>query len=222
MNIRLARLCAVVLTIVGLGGITAMAQNRVANQPSATSKPIAINQTLGFGADKRLVFTYTQQFACVVEPFDDRNYIGHPAAVDPFQFNHPQCQIGAPSKIDPVGKLVAQTDKLYVLVPFFETNPREPAFNPVVGRQVKKLFGFVPDAFKINPGVPVQCPEPGTPISRRDGAPGTCTMHPTQVDLGPVLAALHLIPPRTILNLPLVNHDHILDNRQINQAAEWW
>jgi len=47
-------------------------------------------------------------------------------------------------------------------------------------------------------------------------------MHPTQVDLGPVLAALHLIPPRTILNLPLVNHDHILDNSQINQVAEWW
>jgi hypothetical protein len=200
-------------------GSATVTDTRGANRPS---KPLAINQTRGFGADRILTFTYTQQFDCVVQPFDDRNYIGRPAAVDPFQFNQPQCQIGAPSTIDPAGLPVARTDKLFVLVPFFETDPKAPAFSSTVARQVKKLFGFVPDAFKINPGVAVQCPEPGPPISQRDGQPGTCTMHPTQVDLGPVLTALHKLPPKTILNLPLVNHDHILDNAQVNQSAEWW
>ena len=44
------------------------------------------------------------------------------------------------------------------------------------------LAGFVPDAFDPTPGVPVQCPEPGGPLSQQKGAFGTCTMHPTHID----------------------------------------
>ena len=184
---------------------------------------LAINQTQGFGADDLLKFTYQIQFDCVDQAFDDRNYNGVPAAEDPAEFYAPPtCQIGAPSTLSPAGISSQQTDKLFVLVPFFETNPKEPAFSETLGAQLKQLFGFVPDAFKVHPGVAVQCPEPGAPITPFEGKPGTCTMHPLQQDLGPMLAALHLIPPKTILNVPLVNHSHLLDNSQINQAAEWW
>jgi|SRR5580704_4641042 hypothetical protein len=184
---------------------------------------LKINQTQGYGANQLLTFTYTEQFDCVVQPFDDRNFNGKVAAEDPREFsNRPECQVGAPSKIDPTGINVSQTDKLYVIVPFFETDPSQPAFNPKLGAALKSLLGFVPDAFKSRPGVAVQCPEPGPPATSRKGGPGTCTMHPTNIDLGPALTALGLIPANTNLYVPLVNHSHILPNSTINQAAEWW
>lgn len=173
------------------------------------------NQTLGFGAGRLLTFTYQQQFDCVIQPNDDRNYSGKIAALDPSQFASPECQVGAPSTIDPTGGPVAKTDPLYVIVPFFETNKKQPAFTPALGKALKKLFGFVPDAFKPVPGVPVQCPAP-------KDMPGTCTMHPLQTDLGPVLTALKLLPPKTELYVPLVEHSHVLPNKTINQSPEWW
>lgn len=191
-------------------------------QAATTPTGLAVNQTQGFGSDKILAFTYTQQFACVVEPFDDRDYGNHFAAVYPAQFSHPQCQIGAPSKIDPTGAKAFTTDKLYVIVPFFETDPTQPAFTPQLGKTLQSVFGMVPDAFKLHPGVAVQCPEPGYPLTQHKGSPGTCTMHPTGLDLGPVLAALGKIPPKQVVNLPLVNHSHILAAADINVPAEWW
>jgi hypothetical protein len=173
------------------------------------------NQTIGFGADQRLVFTYQQQFDCVVQPNDDRNFSGKPADLDPQQFASPECQIDAPSTIDPTGLSVKQTDPLYILVPFFETNKKTPAFTKTLGAALKKLFGFVPDAFKPSPGVPVQCPAP-------KDKPATCTMHPLQTDLGPLLTALGLLPKDTNLYVPLVNHDHLLTDKTINQGQEWW
>jgi hypothetical protein len=181
-------------------------------QPDAKLKS---NQTLGFGADRVLNFTYQQQFECVVQPGDDRNYSGVIAALSPAQFNFPQCQVGAPSTIDPAGRPIAKTDKIWVLVPFFETDPKQPAFSAALGKTLKKLFGMVPDGFKIHPGEYVQCPDPGLP-------PGSCTMHPVQTDLGPVLSALKLVPPKTVVNLPLVNHSHVVANNAIVTQPEWW
>lgn len=173
------------------------------------------NQTLGFGDAKELVFTYQQQFDCVVQPKDDRNFSGMPADLDPSQFAAPECQVGAPSTIDPTGHHVRKTDPLYVLLPFFETDKKQPAFSKALGKELKKLFGFVPDAFKPVPGVPVQCPAP-------KDMPATCTMHPLETDLGPFLTALGLLPSSTNLYVPLPNHDHVLPNNTINQGREWW
>src|SRR5581483_8640293 len=118
------------------------------------------NETLGFGADRLLVFRYKQQFDCVVGPESDLNSIGKPADLAPAQFASPECAIGFESKLAPSGKPFAQTDSLYILVPFFATNKNAPAFTKPLGKALKKLFGFVPDAFKIKPGVAVQCPAP--------------------------------------------------------------
>jgi hypothetical protein len=226
MRAAYLRICAGVAAAAFAAVAPAFAQVRVpANHPAvppltfpAAARPdakLANNQTLGFGADRLLNFTYQQQFDCVVQPNDDRNYSGVVAALSPAQFNFPQCQVGAPSAIDPTGASIARTDKLWVLVPFFETDPKQPAFTPALGRALKKLFGMVPDAFKIHPGEFVQCPDPGN-------APGSCTMHPIQTDLGPVLAALKLVPPKTVLNVPLVNHSHLVADNAIVTRPEWW
>lgn len=173
------------------------------------------NETLGFGADRLLLFRYKQQFDCVVGPESDLNSIGKPADLAPAQFASPECAIGFESKLAPSGKPLEQTDSLYILVPFFETNKNTPAFTKPLGKALKKLFGFVPDAFKLKPGVAVQCPAP-------QDKPGTCTMHPLQINLGPLLAQLNLLPKGTNLYVPLVNHSHLLPNNTISQAREWW
>jgi hypothetical protein len=224
MRVAPIRVVTGVMAALFLTATTAFAQVR-ANHPAApfgttpqSAQPDARlknNQTLGFGDDHVLNFTYQQQFDCVVQPGDDRNYTGTIAALSPTQFNFPQCQVGAPSTIDPTGGPIAKTDKLWVLVPFFETDPKQPAFSAALGKTLKKLFGIVPDAFKIHPGEYVQCPDPGLP-------PGSCTMHPVQTDLGPVLSALKLVPPKTVVNVPLVNHSHLVSNNTIVTPPEWW
>lgn len=189
-------------------------------QPGATgldpmAAGLAANQTFGFGADKLLAFRYHQQFDCVVDPHSDLNSIGKQADLAPGQFKSPECAIGFSSNIAPSGKTTAATDPLYILVPFFETNKKKGAFTKELGAALEKLFGFVPDAFKPDPGVAVQCPAPAD-------KPGTCTMHPLQINLGPLVVSLGLLPKGTNLYVPLVNHDHLLNNSTINQKPEWW
>jgi hypothetical protein len=179
------------------------------------STKLKANQTLGFGADRLLLFDYQQQFDCVVGPFTDLNSIGKPADQAPQQFASPECAIGFGSKLSPSGKPIGQTDPLYILVPFFETDKKSPAFTPALGKALKKLFGFVPDAFKPDPGVAVQCPTP-------KDKPTTCTMHPLQTNLGPLVVSLGLLPKGSNLYVPLVNHDHLLADSDISQAREWW
>ena len=72
--------------------------------------------------------------------------------------------------------------------------------------------------------MPVQCPEPGPPLSKLKGAFGTCTMHTSKVDLGPVLNQLGLVPknggrlPKVVVPTP--NHDHIIDGTNFGKI--WW
>ncbi len=186
----------------------------------AQEHTIQANQTEGFAGGRELVFTYTQQFFCTDEPFDDLNHDGKIAAVEPSEFQRGICTIGAQPKIDPTGQPVAKTDKLWVIVPFFETDPSQPAFTPELGATLKKLFGFVPDGFKRKPGVPVQCPEPGGLETAHKGMPGTCTMHTSRIDLGPLLSALGKVPANTNVFTPTVNHSHIISVS--HYGAEWW
>jgi hypothetical protein len=186
-------------------------------------QPVAVNQTEGFGAGQLLVFTYLQNFACIHEPFDDLDHNGQVAAVDPHEFQRPICTVGHQSTIGPTGDSIDKVEKLWVIVPFFETNGHEPAFSEDLGEFLKRTFGFIPDAFKRHPGVPVQCPEPGPPETTHKGRPGTCTMHTTQLDLGPALAKGGLVPANTLVIVPTLNHSHIIDDDDVHtQGAIWW
>jgi hypothetical protein len=155
---------------------------------AAASAQIKANQTDGFGKDQLLTFTYGQNFSCIHQPFDDLDNNGIVAASDPAEFQRPRCTIGHQPTIGPTGDPIDHVETLFVITPFFETNVNEPAFTPELGAALKSLFGFVPDSFKIHPGVDVQCPEPGLPLTDQKGAPGTCTMHTSVIDLGPLLS----------------------------------
>jgi hypothetical protein len=184
-------------------------------------RPIAINQTDGYGDGAVTVFTYDQNYQCVHGPFDDRDYDGKAAAEDPDEFQRPLCQVGSDGAVmlDPSGDLAADTEPVYVIVPFFDADGDGEAAGGLAPT-LQSLFGVVPDAFDPTPGVPVQCPEPGPGLSQHEGEFGTCSMHPNQIDLGSVLNDLGLIPDDTVLNVPLVNHSHVIDGK--NFGSIWW
>jgi hypothetical protein len=201
-----------------------------ATSSAQTLKP---NQTLGFGADELLTFTYTQSFACVDQPTDDLNYNGISAAKDPGEQQTPICQTSFNPSINPpgqVGNPLVTTEPIYVLVPLFSVdNDQNPAdaisCNNVVtgtlcgsalGSELITLFGAVPEAYKAKPLVYTQCPEPGS-------APGTCTMHASRLDLSKTLAALGYTGPAAAnIFLPTPNHSHVLINQDVNFPAVWW
>ena len=182
---------------------------------------LGVNQTEGFGKDQLLTFTYAQNFSCVTGPFDDLDHNGKVAAEDPDEFQTPHCVVALNPANTPPGVPIQNVQKMWVIAPFFETNPAEPAFTPELGAALKSLFGFVPDAFKIHPGVAVQCPEPGPPVTTHTGMPGTCTMHASHIDLGPALANLGKVAPGTQVIVPTLNHSHVID-QALHTSPIWW
>src|SRR5208282_2257340 len=87
-----------------------------------TLKP---NQTLGYGSNQLITFTYTQSFDCVDQPADDLNFTGISAASDPAEFQIPICQAGIQPTQDPAGLGFGKndpTEPLYVLVPMFSVD----------------------------------------------------------------------------------------------------
>jgi len=188
-----------------------------ASAGSDPQRPIAVNQTDGYGQGTVGAFTYFQNYACVHQPFDDLDGDGAVAAEDPDEFDTPRCVVGTQPSIDPAGKPARKTEPLFVLVPFFDAD-NDGAAAGGLAQPLKDRFGMVPDAFDPTPGVPVQCPEPGQPLTQHKGAFGTCTLHPTTLDLDPVLKSLGIAPVGG--KLPLVNHSHLI--RKINFKAVWW
>jgi hypothetical protein len=192
------------------------------------------NQTAGYGEGKVLTFTYTQNFDCVEQPNNDLNFNGIKAASDPSETQTPICQAGDAPTINPPGAPgfgKATTDPIYVLVPMFSVNNDQNANDaisctgvvagtlcgPALGAELVKLFGAVPEAFKTTPLIYTQCPDNGA-------RPGTCTMHASQVDLAPVLAALGYIPnpPTGNVFVPTPNHSHVIPMSTVMIAPEWW
>lgn len=191
------------------------------------------NQTGGFGAGELLTLTYTQNFDCIDQPANDLDYNHKRAASDPAELQTPICVVGSQPTINPPGKVgnpQDTTEPLYVLVPMFsadnDQNPNDAiSCDGVVqgticgtqlGQTLIQLFGAVPEAFKARPSVYTQCPDPGLP-------PGTCTMHASRLDLGPVLAALGFIsPPTSNIFLPTPNHSHVVNDDAITVPPIWW
>jgi hypothetical protein len=167
-----------------------------------------------------------------ISPKLDLNFNGTKAQSDPAEFQIPICQVGTQPSIDPSGLTGANdpTEPLYVLVPMFSLdNDQNPAdaiscqgtvpgtiCGPALGKTLIKLFGALPEAFKAKPLVYTQCPDPNLP-------PGTCTMHTSRVDLGPVLVKLGFLPPpATNVFVPSPNHSHIVLEQDINIQPIWW
>src|SRR2546430_9266442 len=64
-------------------------------------------------------------------------------------------------------------------LPIYANAPTGESSTGALATALRQEFGFVPDAFDPTPGVPVQCPEPGPPLTQHKGEFGTCTMHTT-------------------------------------------
>jgi hypothetical protein len=199
----------------------------------ASAQTLKSNQTFGFGADKQLTFTYTENFDCIDQPLDDLNYNGIPAAQDPAELQTPICQTSFNPSINPpgqVGNPLITTEPIYVLVPLFsldnDQNPNDAIScdnvvagtlcGPALGSELITLFGALPEAYKAKPLIYTQCPDPGL-------APGTCTMHSSRLDLSKTLAALgYTGPANANIFLPSPNHSHVLINQDINLKPIWW
>jgi hypothetical protein len=210
--------------------VSAIAVTASAFAQSAQAKP---NTTLGYGDGKVLNFTYTQNFDCVDQPKDDLNFNGILAESDPGEMQIPICQVGIQPGINPpgqVGSPTVTTEPLYVLVPMFSADNDQNAAHAIgcskvvagtlcgtkLGSTLISLFGAVPEAFKSKPLVYTQCPGPGF-------APGTCTMHASRLDLGPVLVDLGLLPgPASNVFVPTPNHSHVVIDADITVGAIWW
>src|SRR5580698_8917406 len=111
-----------VLRTMGYVAVTLLSLTAFAQDNSKIAlKP---NQTLGYGSDQLITFTYTQSFDCVDQPTDDLNFNGIPAASDPAEFQIPICQAGIQPTVDPTGLHGSQdqTEPLYVLVPMFSVD----------------------------------------------------------------------------------------------------
>jgi hypothetical protein len=190
------------------------------------ARPIEVNQTDGYAQGKLSAFTYFMNFDCVETPFEDLDHNHKVMAVDPAEVNGPHCVAAHQPPLDPTGKPIQNTEKIFVLVPFFETDKAYDQDAHGLGATLRSLFGITPDAFKEPlPGhpervAPVQCPEPGPPLSKLHGEFGTCTTHTNTVDLGPLLASLGKVPANTVVRLPTPNHSHII--RGANFERVWW
>jgi len=191
------------------------------------------NTTLGYGDGKVLNFVYTQNFDCIDQPKDDLNFNGIPAESDPGEMQIPICQVGIQPSIVPPGQVGSPTvtsEPLYVLVPMFSVDNDRNSADAIrcdkvvpgtlcgtkLGSTLISLFGALPEAFKAKPQVYTQCPGPGF-------APGTCTMHASRLDLGPVLVDLGLLPgPVSNVFVPTPNHSHVVIEADITVGAIWW
>jgi len=195
------------------------------------------NQTLGFGNNRLVTFTYLQNFDCVDQPTMDLDFSGTKAQSDPNEMQTPICQPVTEPTQDPAGSDIKHTAHLYVLVPMFSVDndqnvndamacpsggrPGE-LCGPVLGAALLKLFGFIPEAWKTKPLVSTQCPDVTNPTA--NATPGTCTMHASSVDLSVTLAALGKgpNPPTGNTFVPTPNHSHVVDNSRVNTGAIWW
>lgn len=216
--------------VFGLISGAALAVAMTAGGVSAAS--LTANQTLGFGNNRLLTFTYGQNFSCIHQPTDDLDFNGIMADADPGEFQTPICQVATEPKIGPTGVAIKHVAHIYVLVPMFsvdnDQNPADAipcttqAAGTVCGTSLGNFlitnFGAVPEGFKATPLVATQCPDPGL-------AAGNCTMHASRLDLAPALAALGKIPSPATVNIftPTPNHSHVIDDGLVEHKNPiWW
>ncbi|HZR63594.1 MAG TPA: hypothetical protein VFA85_00510 [Terriglobales bacterium] len=218
-HIGLVAVCAVLTIVAG----------------SASAQQLLPDQTHGFGNNKLVTFTYTQNFDCVDQPRLDLNFNGILAESDPNEMQTPICQAITEPTQDPTGGSIKNTAHLYVLIPMFsvdnDQNPNDAMECPHGGRPGElcggklgaaliKFFGAVPEAWKkkVDSAITTQCPDP------RHRVPGTCTMHASSVDLSRTLVALGKMhgPPAAPVFVPTPNHSHVVDNGFLNTKAIWW
>jgi hypothetical protein len=225
------------VVVVGAGATAGIAEPTGNN----TMRPLKINQTEGYFEGQVQVFTYAQNFFCTIEAFDDldgidRNGDGVPSSGDPDEMILPECvsgetEGGSLPMMDPTGKPLSESRLFFAIVPVFDADGDR-----------------IPETFDPDPGVDLQCPEPGPPFTEEDQPVGSCTTHPSLITADPILAeglsavtgfevpevptslggfpgpspvdSPVLIPTAAPNLLPLPGHSHIIETE--NDPTIWW
>lgn len=231
---------AAVLGAVAVVGVTATT-GIAADEGNNAMRPLKVNQTESFFDGQVQVLTYAQNFQCVIDPFDDLDGIGRqgdgvPAAGDPDEMVFPSCisgetRGGAEPLQDPTGLPIGKARDFKIIVPLFDADSD----------------GLI-EAFDPNPGVDLQCPEPGPPSHTENQPVGSCTTHPSFVASEPILgeagAAISglelpdplplfagvpgkapvdmpfVVPMNPPAVIPLPSHSHITDTEFDDTV--WW
>jgi hypothetical protein len=213
----IARAGAAAMVVVACAAALVFASASRGNHPGGT-RPQPIGHTEGYGNFKVASFFYPQQFFCTDEPFDDLDGPGHQgdgvrSAQDPDEFQHPAvgppgspCIVGDTGSgslptIDPTGKPVANAEKVWAMLPVFDS--------------VKDADTTPEFLDPSRDGSDVQCPEPGPPYTVHMGEFGTCTMHPSSLHAEPAVAI-------AAGDIPLPNHSHIVRNGAFEINPVWW
>jgi len=226
------------VAVVGAGATVGIARDTGNNDV----RPLKANQTEGFFDGQNQVFTYAQNFHCTIEAFDDLDGIGRqgdgvPAAADPDEMIIPECTVGetaggAEPTIDPTGIPVKDARRFFAIVPVFDADG-----------------DAIPEFTDPNPGIALQCPEPGPPSTEDKQPLGSCTTHPSFVFIDPILAeggkaltgvpipgnlslpgfpgklpvdepfALPTVSPGALIPLP--GHSHIIET-ELDPQQTWW
>src|SRR5919202_1895829 len=167
---KVAAFAGAVLVALSAGAVWSHGSH--ADHPGGT-RPQPIGHTEGFGNFKVASFFYPQQFFCTDEPFDDLDGPGHrgdgiKAAQDPDEFQHPAMgPPGAPCIVgdtgsgslpttDPTGRPVANAEKVWAMLPFFDS--------------VKDADATPEFVDPTRDGSDVHCPERGPPYTVHHGA----------------------------------------------------
>jgi hypothetical protein len=211
---RMRALIAALLTVAAAGALLASAPS--SKSDPARTRPHPPGFTEGYGNEKVLAFEYPQQFYCNDERGDDLDGPGHrgdgiPFERDPDEFQHPAmgppgspCIVGDTGsgslpRMDPTGRPVADSEAVWAILPFFDSEDPDPVIDAVDP--------------STDDNVDHQCPEPGLPYTQHKGAFGTCTTHPHTLHAEPVVAL-------GAGDIALPNHSHIIDGDNFNPI--WW
>ncbi|MDD5275030.1 MAG: hypothetical protein PHR16_02985 [Methylovulum sp.] len=235
-NKSLTKTC---LVLAGMFSISLAIANQDVKKYNPPSQPLKVNQTEAYAPHGLSALTFHMNFACVHSASSDLDYNGKIAAIDPAEYQTPICSFG-PVETNVTGApLVGDDDRdsVSLIVPWFDSD-HDNEGHGITSTQVNELirmFGYVPDAYEqlSPPGIPVQCPEPGLPRTKRQGEFGTCTMQNTSFDVGPGMVKLGLLAPnsRFVTSTPnrslIINADNLKPKwRQIKatmviDSSEW-
>jgi hypothetical protein len=183
--------------------------------PAPVRRPLH-NMLEGYAEGTVVALEYLQTYYCPTTPSADLEPPfgrgdGHPQSEDPSEYQVPPCFVGDTG----TGSIL----------------PEQVQAGAFPG--VKPLFGLVPWFGAPSPGsgppsalvsanspasdVDTHCSEPGPPITKHRGQPGTCLMHPSTVRLAKIFDDPNRQPPDPA---PLPAHSHLLS--ETSAPPGWW
>lgn len=175
--------------------------------PASVSRPLPANMLEAYAEGEVVALEYHQLFYCPTMPSSDLEPPfgqgdGHPQSEDPSEYQVPTCFFGD------TGTGSVLPDEL-----------RAGAFPGV-----KTFYGMAPffgtalaDANSPASDIQSHCSEPGPPVTKRRGEPGTCLMHPSTLRFAHMFDDPSRQPPDPLHSPP---HSHLAP--ETSSPAGWW